>query len=226
MNTWLTLTESSSPFDSFGTNWQHLWYGFDTKHWKHKHIHVIWWGWEESPQSPKSPAEGHISQCSADMSLLSRNIPLLHKYNHLLLLPHTPSSSPSSLILASIRLSLCRSSLRQSSVHPPNTACCGETQNTARTLKTEDFKSKYSILHIFIISSHFSHTWMGSYCYDTPLIDIWPVNLDFFIGAVSSVSIVTSGHIDFISNYTGSGISYTFKRNKGYTYHLISHSHI
>lgn len=55
---------------------------------------------------------------------------------------------------------------------------------------------------------------MGTYCDDTPLIDILPVDLDFVIGAVSSVAIVTSGHIDFLFYYTGSGISYTFKGNR------------
>lgn len=56
---------------------------------------------------------------------------------------------------------------------------------------------------------------MGSFCYDTPLVDIWSVDLDFLIGAVSSVAIVTSAHIDFISHYTGSGIPYTLKGNRG-----------
>lgn len=65
---------------------------------------------------------------------------------------------------------------------------------------------------------------MGSYCSDTPLIDIWPVDLDFLIGAVPSVPIVTSAHIDFISHYTGSGISYTFEGDTGYWYCLINHS--
>lgn len=59
-------------------------------------------------------------------------------------------------------------------------------------------------------------TWMGAYCENTPLIHIWPVDLDFLIGAVSSVSIMTPSHINFLSHYTGSGISYTFKGNRGY----------
>lgn len=55
---------------------------------------------------------------------------------------------------------------------------------------------------------------MGAYRYDTPLVDIWPVHLDFFICAASSVPIVTPSHIDFISHYAGSGISHTFKGNR------------
>lgn len=172
---------------------------------------MIWLGWAESLQSPKSPAEGRISQCSADKSLLSMSSPLLHKYNHLSPRRHTPSSFPSSLISSSIRPSLCCSSLRRSSVHPPNTACCPETQNTARTLKKQRTPNQNAEVILFLFKNLFFHTWMRSFCYDTPLVDIWPVDLDFLIGAVSSVPIVTSAHIDFISHYTGSGISYTFK---------------
>lgn len=185
-------------------------------HWKHKHIHAIWLGWAESLQSPKSPAAGRISQCSADKSLLSTSSPPLHKYNHLSPRPHTPSSFPSSLISASICPSLCCSSPRQSSVHPPNKACCPVTQNTARILKKkENFKLECRIHLIFLFPNLFFHTWMGSFCYDTPLVDIWSVDLDFLIGAVSSVAIVTSAHIDFIPHYTGGGISYTLKGNRG-----------
>lgn len=65
---------------------------------------------------------------------------------------------------------------------------------------------------------------MGTYCNDTPLIDICPVDLDFIIGAASSVSIVASGHIDFISHYRSSGISYTFEGDRGYMCRLINNS--
>lgn len=64
---------------------------------------------------------------------------------------------------------------------------------------------------------------MGAYCDDTPLVDIWPVDLDFVVRAVSSVPIVTSTHIDFISHYTGSGISYTYNRNKAQWSYLINY---
>lgn len=77
-------------------------------------------------------------------------------------------------------------------------------------------KLENSIQYIYTsIFFSFSHTWTRAYCNDTPLIDVWPVNLDFFIGAAPSVPIVASSHIDFISCYTGSGISYTWRVNRG-----------
>lgn len=93
-------------------------------HYGRKHIHVTWWDWEESPLSPMSPSQGHISQCFVNKSPLSRSTPLLHKHTHLSPQPHTPSSSPSSPIWAAILHSRCRSSLRWLSVRRPNTACC------------------------------------------------------------------------------------------------------
>lgn len=98
---------------------------------------MIWPDWAESLRSPKSPAEGRTSQRSADMSLWSKSIPQLRKYSHLSPQLRTPSSSPSSLILASIYPYPRCSSLQQSSVHPPNTACCAERQSTAHTLKKQ-----------------------------------------------------------------------------------------
>lgn len=52
---------------------------------------------------------------------------------------------------------------------------------------------------------------MGSCCDDTPLFDVWPVDLDGLIGAVSSVPVMTTSHVDFVFHYTGSSISNTFK---------------
>lgn len=53
---------------------------------------------------------------------------------------------------------------------------------------------------------------MGGCCDDAPLIDIWPVDLDSLISAVSSVPIMTTGHVDFLFHHTGSSVSNTFKR--------------
>lgn len=55
---------------------------------------------------------------------------------------------------------------------------------------------------------------MRVYRNDAPLVVIWPIDLDFLIRAASSESVVASGHIDLISYYTSSGISYTLKLEK------------
>lgn len=53
---------------------------------------------------------------------------------------------------------------------------------------------------------------MRTYCDNVPLIEVWPVGLNFFIGAASSGTIVATGHIDCVIHDTRSGISYTFER--------------
>lgn len=52
---------------------------------------------------------------------------------------------------------------------------------------------------------------MGGCCDDTPLVDVWPVDLDSLISAVSSVPVMTTGHVDFVFHHTGSSVSNTFK---------------
>lgn len=52
---------------------------------------------------------------------------------------------------------------------------------------------------------------MGGCCDDTPLVDVWPVDLDGLISAVSSVPVMTTGHVDFVFHHTGSSVSNTFK---------------
>lgn len=134
---------------------------------------MIWLGWAKSPQSPRSPAEGHTSQCSADKFLLSRSIPHLHKHSHLSPQHRTPSSSPSSLIWTSIRLALHCSSQQLSSVPPPNTACCSRKRSTAHTLeRQEGCHHIQAFIHSPFHSFLLFHTWMGSHSQDTPLIDI------------------------------------------------------
>lgn len=82
----------------------------------------------------------------------------------------------------------------------------------------ENFKLKKKIkAKIPDIPYPSSHTWMWADCDDTPLIDVWSVHLDFFIGGAPSVSIVTSSYVNVLPHYTGAGITYTFRENRGHS---------
>lgn len=98
----------------------------------------------------------------------------------------------------------------------------------SRDTEHKPYSGKYNItiqdsLNVILDAITSSLTWMGSCCDDTPLVDIWSVDLDCLIGAVSSVPVMTSSHIDSVFHYAGSSISNALKGESKFDLTQYSH---